>query len=134
MDLMSMWTAYVINYFVFALASLAAAGMLLTASATTFRPLIMFFLVIAALSVGEYLITGEESMVVRFLFIEAPFISTSMFGYGLDDTMSMNTDSFGIMVQQAQWTLSHPSFWFSVFIGVLMVIAAINVRKYRAES
>lgn len=135
LHLIDAWLAHTVNIFVFALGSLSSAGLLLTISATGYRAFILLALTLLILAVVTFFITGDGATVIRFLFTDPLVTSTSMFGHGRTILMAgdLPLSWFSYYADQAINTLQSLSFWLAVGIGVVLVIAAINMRKYRSE-
>jgi ABC-2 type transport system permease protein len=131
--LMDIWLSNVLNIFVFALGSLSTVGLLLTISATGYRAFILLALTLLSLAAISFLITGDSTTVIRFLFIDTLVDSTSLLGSTAAVNGDMPASVFSGLAGQAIETLQNHSFWLSILIGVVMVIAAINMRKYRSE-
>jgi hypothetical protein len=135
LHLMDAWLAYTVNILVFALGSLSAIGLLLTISATGYRAFILLSLTLLGLAVVTFLITGDGMTAIRFLFIEPMLASTSLFDSNRFPVTNGEApiSLFFTLARQAIETLQSYSFWFAILIGIGMVIAAINMRKYRSE-
>ena len=129
------WLAHAVNIFVFALGSLSAIGLLLTISATGYRAFILFALTLLSLAVITFLISGDGTTVIRFLLTDPLVTSTTLFGYGRVPviTSEIPISLFSNHTGQAIKTLHSYSFWLAIFIGCMMVIAAIIMRRYRSE-
>ena len=135
LHLIDAWLAHAVNIFVFALGSLSTVGLLLTISATGYRAFILLALTMLSLAVITFLITKDGMTVIRFLFTDPLVSSTSLFGYGRVPVMTgeIPISLFSNHASQAIKTLQSLSFWLAIGFGGAMVIAAINMRKYRSE-
>ena len=135
LHLMEAWLAHAVNILVFTLGSLSTVGLLLTISATGYRAFILLALTLLSLAVITFLITGDGMTVIRFLFTDPLLDSTSLFGSSPERLISgeIPISLFSNHTSQATETLQSQSFWLAVVIGGAMVIAAINMRKYRSE-
>jgi len=135
------WLAVGINYMAFAIGSLGMAGFLLLCSAYSLRPFLFSFLILIGLLVCEYLLTGQVNQIVMYALVKAPIVTNHMFGNGLRDAFQNSStagiDSINISATLSQHALSSLTkihMWATAAFGLLLIVAAINVRKYNSSE
>lgn len=124
----------VVNYSVFMLASLAFVGFLMLLSAYFSRPFIMAVVILIALLVVEAIALGSHT--VRSLLLDTPFLSSSIFGYGIPENALDFTvyRPFSLLSEHGRASLTLPGIWVGACVGAGFIFAAASVRKHRSQA
>lgn len=133
-SLMSTLAAQVVNYGVFMLASLALVGYIMLLSAYFNRPFIMGLIILVGLLIVEVIVLGSHTF--RSVLLDTPFLSSSLFGYGLpENAMDFAANKpFGLLSDHSVRRIASPAVWIGVAIGGSFIAAAAAVRKHRSQA
>ncbi len=131
-SLLSIWGAYLVNYLVFTVSSMAVIGLMLCVSATTAPPNLLLLVVVISIIALEYIVFGQHGG-LSHLFTTLPVTSTTLFGYDFDALSGVLTsgDIYTPLTGVALNTVSGKNLWLALVVGIALIVAAINLRKYR---